>query len=64
MEVQGMGARLGLSFSLEFKDAQGNLLKTIDCKGSVPLSETGLTAEQAQAIIDQQGSSNGADDSK
>ena len=63
MEVQSMGARLGMSFALEFRDAQGNILKTIDCKGSVPLSEAGLTAEQAQAIIDQQGSGN-ADDCK
>ena len=61
MDVQSMGGRLGLSFALEFRDAQGNILKTIDCKGSVPLSETGLTAEQAQAIIDQQGSNNGDD---
>lgn len=61
MDVQSMSGRLGLSFALEFRDAQGNILKTIDCKGSVPLSETGLTAEQAQAIIDQQGSNNGDD---
>jgi hypothetical protein len=60
----GMGARLGLAFDLEFKDAAGNVLKVVRCKGSVPLSETGLSAEQAQALIDQQEPTNGTDDRK
>ena len=60
----GMSARLGFAFDLEFKDAAGNLLKVVNCKGSLPLSETGLSVEQAQALIAQQDQANGTDDSK
>lgn len=60
----GMGARLGFAFDLEFKDEAGNVLKVVNCKGSLPLSETGLSAEQAQALIEQQEPANGTDDSK
>lgn len=59
-----IGARLGIAFDLEFKDAAGNVLKVVNCKGSLPLSETGLSVEQAQALIEQQEPSNGTDDSK
>lgn len=55
MNQASVGARLGLSFSLDFKDKDGNVLKTIHCKGSVPLEEAGMTAEQAQQLINEQG---------
>lgn len=54
METQTLGARLGLAFSLDFKDAEGNVLKTIQAQASLPLSELGLTVEQAQSLIDAQ----------
>jgi hypothetical protein len=57
-----LGARLGLSGSLEFKDASGNVLKRVDFVGSVPLAESGLSVEQAQQLITQQGANHGCDD--
>ena len=54
-----VGARLGLSGTLEFKDAQGNVLKTVGFSGSVPLEEAGLTVEQAQELITKQGADDG-----
>ena len=62
--VAAVGARLGLSGTLEFKDAQGNVLKTMDFTGSVPLDEAGLTVEQAQELINTQGADHGSDDRK
>ena len=40
MNVQPINARLGMSFQLECRDANGNVLKVIDCVGSVPLDLT------------------------
>ena len=60
----GVGARLGLSGTLEFKDDAGNVLKRVDFTGSVPLSETGLSVEQAQELITQQGAEDGQHDPK
>ena len=60
----GVGARLGLAGTLEFKDAEGRVLKTVEINGSVPLSDAGLSIEQAQELINSQGATNGADDRK
>ncbi len=58
-----IGARLGLSGTLEFKDEAGNVLKRVDFIGSVPLADSGLSVEQAQQqLITQEGASNGCDD--
>ncbi len=57
-----LGARLGLSGTLEFKDAAGNVLKRVDFTGSVPLAGAGLSAEQAQELITQQEANHGSDD--
>ena len=54
----GMGAKLGMSFNLEWRDKDGNILKTVQCRGSVPLSETGLTIEQAKQLIKEQNHGN------
>jgi len=58
----GVGAKLGLAFSLDFRDKDGNVLKTIHCKGSVPLADTGMSVDQAQQLINQQESQHGPDD--
>jgi len=58
----GVGARLGLAGTLEFKDAAGNVLKRVDFTGSVPLTDTGLSVEQAQQLITQQEADHGSDD--
>lgn len=59
METQTIGAKLGIAFALDFKDAAGNVLKTIQCRANLPLSELGLTEAQAQSLIDEQEPSNG-----
>jgi hypothetical protein len=59
MTAQPIQASLGLAFDLDFKDADGNVLKTIQCKASIPLSELGLTPDSAQALIDEQESQHG-----
>lgn len=59
-----LGARLGLSGTLVYKDAAGNVLKTVEMTGSVPLSDTGLTVEQAQELITTQEPHHGSDDCK
>lgn len=58
-EVKPIGGRLGLSGTLEFRDATGAVIKTVDLIGSIPLSETGLTVEQAKQLV--QGEADGAD---
>jgi hypothetical protein len=40
MNAQPLNARIGVSFQLECRDADGNLLKVIDCAGSLPLDLT------------------------
>jgi hypothetical protein len=59
MTAQPIQASLGLAFDLDFKDADGNVLKTIQCKASLPLSELGLTTDAAQSLIDEQESQDG-----
>lgn len=54
-----VGVKLGMSGVLEYRDAQGNLLKSVGFSGSIPLSETGLTVEQAKQLIEDQ--ENGSD---
>ena len=56
-----LGARLGLSGTLVYKDAAGNVLKAVPFAGSVPLSDTGLTVEQAQQLINSQEPHHGSD---
>ena len=46
-----VGARLGLSGTLEFKDKDGNVIKRMPFAGSVPLESAGLSVEQAQELI-------------
>lgn len=62
MMETGLGARLGLAFTLECRDKDGNILKTIDCKGSIPLSNMGLSVAEAEALIKE--ATHGADDSE
>jgi len=57
-----VGARLGISAVLEFRDAAGNLLKTVDATASIPLSDLDLTVEEARELItNHEGASHGTD---
>ncbi len=49
-----VGAKLGISLTLEFKDKDGNVLKRMPMAGSVPLEDTGMSVEQAQSFINEQ----------
>ena len=59
-----VGGRIGIAGTFEFKDKDGNVLKTMQLTGSVPLADTGMSVEQAQEFINQQGADHGRDDRK
>lgn len=61
MNQAQIGAKLGIGGTLEFRDKDGNILKTVQMSGSVPLSDIGISAEQAQELIEQQEQSHGTD---
>lgn len=44
--------RLGISGTFECRDAEGNVLKTIELSGSIPLSDAGQV-EAAQQLIEE-----------
>lgn len=56
----GIGARLVIAGTFECLDANGNVLKVIEGRGSFPLERLGLSVDQAQQFIKEQG--NGLDD--
>jgi hypothetical protein len=56
-------AKLGISGSLVFKDKDGAVLDTMPFTSSVPLEALGLSVEEAQKLVDDQGGQNhGLDD--
>jgi hypothetical protein len=60
-----LGARLGISAVLEFRDAAGNIIKSVDATASIPLSDLDLTVDEARnLIIQHEGADHGADDCK
>jgi hypothetical protein len=56
-----MQAKLRISGNFEFRDADGNVVKVMHLSGAIPLSELGLTEEQAQALVDENKNNNGED---
>lgn len=57
-----MGAKLGVSGVLEYRDAAGTLLKTVEIKGAIPLSSLGMSVDEARDLIKQQENADGAHD--
>ena len=53
MQTKPIGAKLNIAGTLEWRDKDGNILKTTELRGSVPLSELGLTEEQAKQLTEQ-----------
>ena len=49
-----MAARLGIRGTFECRNAAGEVIKTIEANGAVPLSRLGLTEEQARELVQQQ----------
>ncbi len=58
----GLGAKLVISGSFECLDKDGNVLKVIEGRGAFPIDQLGLSVEQAQQLVKEQG--NGLDDRK
>lgn len=61
--MQPMSAKLGISGTLEFRNKAGEIIKTVEVKGGIPLSKLGITEDQARQMVrEQQEQGNGADD--
>ena len=58
----GITVKLGLAFTLECRDKDGNIIKTIDCKTAVPIEQFGLSVDEAKELITE--ATNGAHDSE
>lgn len=58
----GVGGRLGIAGTFECRDAAGNLLKTIELRGAIPLEDLGLTVDEARQLVESQEKPDGADD--
>ena len=51
MHTGPMTARLQIAGTLEWRDKDGNILSTTQLRGSIPLSQLGLTQEQAEQLV-------------
>jgi len=60
----GVGAKLGISGVFEFRDKDGNILKTMEVIGSIPLEKLDMNVEQARQLINESGQENGSDNRK
>lgn len=48
------GAKLGITGTMEYRDKDGNILKTVQVSGNIPLDKLGMSVEEAQQLITQQ----------
>lgn len=55
-------AKLGIRCAFQCKNARGEVIKTIEVSGAIPLSKLGLTEAQAQALVNQSKDSHGPHD--
>lgn len=53
-QTKPMAARIGIRGTLECRNAAGEVIKTIEMNGEIPLSRLGLNVEQAQQLVEQQ----------
>lgn len=51
MQVNQTSARLVLSGTLEFRNAAGEVIKTTEMRGAVPLDDLGITEDEARQLI-------------
>lgn len=49
-ETRPMGARLGISGVLEFKDKDGNVLERVQMHGSVPIADLDISDDHKQTL--------------
>lgn len=59
----GVGARLGLRATFVCKNAAGEVIKTIEAQGAIPLADLGMTEDEARALIEKE-SQHGSDSGK
>lgn len=57
-----VGGRLGIAGTFECRDAAGNLLKTIELRGAIPLEDLGLTVDEARQLVESQEQACGPND--
>lgn len=57
----GVNAKLQMSGVLQYRDAAGAVVKEVPFSGAIPLSQLGMTVEQAQELIQQQEAPHGPD---
>lgn len=53
-EPKQMTARLGIRGTFECRNAAGEVIKTIEVTGAIPLTKLGLTQDQARQLVEQQ----------
>ena len=51
MQANPMTAKLQIAGTLEWRDKDGNILSTTKLSGSIPLSQLGLTDDQAAQLV-------------
>ncbi len=51
MNTKPMTAKLQIAGTLEWRDKDGNILKTTEIRGAIPLSKLGLTEQQAAELV-------------
>lgn len=61
MHKAEMTAKLGMRGTIECRNANGEVIKTIEFTGAIPLERLGITEEQARSLVEQR---NGADSHK
>lgn len=54
-----MTAKLGMRGTIECRNARGDVIKTIEFSGGVPLDRLGLSVDQAKKLVEQQEGANG-----
>jgi hypothetical protein len=52
MKMQsGIGAKLHMRGRLEYKNKDGQVIKTVEINGSAPLAELGLSEQEAKRLV-------------
>ena len=51
MQANHIGAKLNIAGTLEWRDKDGNILSTTRIQAAIPLSELGLTQDQAEELV-------------
>ncbi len=57
----GVEAKLQMSGVITYRDSLGVVIKEVPFSGAIPLSQLGMTVEQAQELIQQQEAPHGPD---